>query len=67
MQKKRKSSSLSYEVLRFFVDFLQQYISRLGFLDGKRGFLMVIIPGQYAIHKYAAPWSLNQPQKKPPE
>lgn len=58
--KKKKRTSLSYAVLRFFVDFLQQYIFRLGFLDGKRGFLMAIILGQYAFHKYAALWSINQ-------
>lgn len=58
--KKGKTTSLSFAVLRFFMDFLQQYIFRLGFLDGKRGFLMAIILGQYAFHKYAALWALNQ-------
>ncbi|MDO6693010.1 glycosyltransferase family 2 protein [Aliiglaciecola sp. 3_MG-2023] len=58
--KKNKKSSLSFAVLRFFVDFLQQYLFRLGFLDGKRGFLMAVILGQYGFHKYAALWALNQ-------
>lgn len=62
--KKNKRTSLTYAVLRFFVDFIQQYIFRLGFLDGKRGFLMALILGQYAFHKYAALWSINQ---QPPE
>lgn len=60
--KKNKRTSLSYAALRFFVDFTQQYIFRLGFLDGKRGFLMAMILGQYAFHKYAALWSINQQQ-----
>jgi (heptosyl)LPS beta-1,4-glucosyltransferase len=59
-RKKGKKASLSFAVLRFFVDFLQQYIFRLGILDGKRGFLMAIMLGQYAFHKYAALWSLQQ-------
>ncbi|XOV78843.1 MAG: glycosyltransferase family 2 protein [Aestuariibacter sp.] len=62
--KKNKRTSLSYAVLRFFVDFTQQYIFRLGFLDGKRGFLMAVILGQYAFHKYAALWSINQQQSE---
>ncbi len=64
-RKKGKKSSLSFAVLRFFVDFTQQYIFRLGFLDGKRGFLMAIILGQYAFHKYAALWSIEQQEKHP--
>ena len=40
--------------LRFFTDFIQQYVLRLGFLDGWRGLLMAIVLGQYAFHKYAA-------------
>lgn len=62
--KKNKRTSLSYAMLRFFVDFTQQYIFRLGFLDGKRGFLMAVILGQYAFHKYAALWSINQQQSE---
>ncbi|WP_086933286.1 glycosyltransferase family 2 protein [Agarilytica rhodophyticola] len=49
-----KRSSIKMAVIRFFLDFLQQYILRLGFLDGWRGFLMAVILGQYAFHKYAA-------------
>lgn len=46
--------SVAYASLRFFTDFLQQYLFRLCFLDGWRGFLMSVILGQYAFHKYAA-------------
>jgi glycosyltransferase involved in cell wall biosynthesis len=49
-----KRGSLAYASLRFFTDFLQQYIFRLGLLDGWRGFLMAVMLGQYAFHKYAA-------------
>ncbi len=47
-------SGLRYACLRFFTDFVQQYVLRLGFLDGRRGFLIAIVLGQYAFHKYAA-------------
>lgn len=46
--------SVAYATLRFFTDFLQQYLLRLCILDGWRGFLMSVILGQYAFHKYAA-------------
>jgi glycosyltransferase involved in cell wall biosynthesis len=49
-----KRGSLVYASLRFFTDFLQQYLFRLGLLDGWRGFLMAVMLGQYAFHKYAA-------------
>ena len=58
--KKGKRTSLGFAIFRFFVDFIQQYVFRLGFLDGKRGFMMALILGQYAFHKYAALWSLQQ-------
>lgn len=49
-----KKSSMSYAIVRFFTDFVQQYVLRLGFLDGWRGLLMAMVLGQYAFHKYAA-------------
>ena len=58
--KKGKKTSISYALLRSFTDFLQQYIFRLGFLDGSRGLLMAVILGQYAFHKYAALWQMHQ-------
>lgn len=51
---KGKRTSIRYACLRFFTDFTQQYLLRLGCLDGWRGFLMAIVIGQYAFHKYAA-------------
>ncbi|MCW8093463.1 glycosyltransferase family 2 protein [Alteromonas sp. ASW11-130] len=62
--KKGKRASLPYAVFRFFTDFLQQYILRGGFLDGSRGFMMALILGQYAFHKYAALWALNSQTKQ---
>jgi hypothetical protein len=56
---------LAFATLRFFVDFLQQYVFRGGFLDGQRGFLMAVVLGQYAFHKYAALWVMDQ-QDHPP-
>jgi glycosyltransferase involved in cell wall biosynthesis len=55
-----KRGSLAYASLRFFTDFLQQYIFRLGLLDGWRGFLMAVMLGQYAFHKYAALRSMRE-------
>ena len=55
-----KSSNLIYAYLRLVTDFLQQYVLRLGFLDGWRGLLMAGVLGQYAFHKYACLWSMNQ-------
>lgn len=49
-----KRSNIGIAVVRFFTDFIQQYVLRLGFLDGWRGLLMAMILGQYAFHKYAA-------------
>lgn len=62
--KKGKAGHLSFAILRMFVDFFQQYVLRLGFLDGKRGLLMAIILSQYAFHKYAALWSMQQESQK---
>lgn len=49
-----KRSSVAYAGLRFVTDFTQQYLLRLGFLDGWRGFLMAMVLAQYAFNKYAA-------------
>lgn len=49
-----KKGSLTYACFRFFTDFFQQYLLRLCILDGWRGFLMSVMLGQYAFHKYAA-------------
>ena len=54
-----KSASITYALFRSVVDFLHQYVFRLGFLDGQRGLLMAMILSQYAFHKYAALWTLS--------
>lgn len=55
-----QTAGLAYASLRFFTDFLQQYLLRLCILDGWRGFLMSVILGQYAFHKYAALRTLHE-------
>lgn len=57
-----KTGSLPYAALRFVTDFLQQYVLRGGFLDGKQGFFMAMVLGQYAFHKYAALAALQMQQ-----
>lgn len=59
--KNGKGSSIGYAFLRAIVDFLQQYVIRLGFLDGSRGLLMAMVLSQYAFHKYACLWTLTDP------
>ena len=60
-----RKSSILYAFARGIVDFLQQYVIRGGFLDGQRGLLMAVILSQYAFHKYAALWTLDQtPQQE---
>ncbi|MEY2777746.1 MAG: hypothetical protein RLY30_1844, partial [Pseudomonadota bacterium] len=68
VQKHAKASrgSLVFATFRFFVDFLQQYLIRGGFLDGQRGFLMAVVLGQYAFHKYAALWVMDQQDGEKP-
>ena len=58
-----KKSSLAYAMLRLSTDFIHHYIFRLGLLDGWRGLLMAVVLAQYAFHKYACLWALNQTKK----
>ena len=60
---KGKTSTVYYACLRFFTDFLQQYFLQRGFMDGWRGFLMAILLGEYAFHKYAALAELTVKEK----
>lgn len=46
--------SLGFAAVRFFVDFIHQYVFRLSVLDGWRGALISLVLAQYAFHKYAA-------------
>jgi glycosyltransferase involved in cell wall biosynthesis len=49
-----RRGTLALATLRFFTDFFHQFLLRGGFIDGWRGFLMAVLLGQYAFHKYAA-------------
>lgn len=60
---KGKRTSLLFACLRFVTDFIQQYVFRLGCLDGKQGFMMALILAQYGFHKYAALWAMQQSTK----
>ena len=62
-EKGKRANGIGFAVVRFFVDFLQQYIIRGGILDGPQGFLMALVLGQYAFHKYAALWDLTLKEK----
>lgn len=62
---KGKRSSMPYACLRFFTDFIMQFVIRGGFLDGWRGLLMAIILGQYAFNKYAGLVALQADAKYP--
>ena len=59
-RKANRKTSVLFAFFRSIVDFIHQYIFRGGFLDGQRGLMMAVILSQYAFHKYAALWSLNQ-------
>lgn len=57
---KGKRTSLGFACLRLLIDFMQQYILRMGILDGKVGLLMAIILAQYGFNKYAALWAMSR-------
>lgn len=61
-----KRSSMTYAALRLITDFIQQYVLRLGFLDGWRGFLMAVVLAQYAFNKYAGLVILQRSQDHRP-
>ncbi len=58
-----KRSRMSFALLRFVTDFIQQFVVRGGFLDGWRGLLMALVLAQYAFHKYAALVALQAEQE----
>jgi (heptosyl)LPS beta-1,4-glucosyltransferase len=51
-----KKTSLTGAVLHTFACFLRMYIFRLGFLDGKQGFLLALLLSQSTFAKYAELW-----------
>ncbi len=54
----RKKGGLFGATLRGILVFLQVYIVRGGFLDGRVGFLMAVMYSQGAFNKYAGLWTL---------
>ena len=60
---KKKGGGLFGAILRGILVFIQVYIIRAGFLDGKVGFLMAVIYSQVAFNKYAGLWSLYRSDK----
>lgn len=53
---KGKSSSLLQGVTHGIACFLKMYVFRLGFLDGKQGFLLAILSAHSTFAKYADLW-----------
>lgn len=60
-----RRASLWYASARFLFDFFVQYIVRLSFLDGGRGFIVSVLLGRYAFDKYAALWTLKATGTRP--
>ena len=56
----RKGGGLVIALLRSIWTFFLVYIIRLGFLDGRVGFLMAMIYSQNTFNKYAGLWTLRQ-------
>ena len=56
----RKGGGLFLALLRAIWTFFVVYVIRLGFLDGRVGFLMAMIYGQNSFNKYAGLWTLRQ-------
>ncbi|RYY04818.1 MAG: glycosyltransferase family 2 protein [Gammaproteobacteria bacterium] len=52
-----RKTSLTSASLHAFACFLRMYIFRLGFLDGKQGFLLALLLSQSTFAKYAELWN----------
>ncbi|OEF29476.1 glycosyltransferase family 2 protein [Vibrio rumoiensis] len=52
----KKKSSLSTALLHAFASFLKMYVFRLGFLDGRRGFILAWLTMNNTFSKYADLW-----------
>lgn len=59
MFKKGKKGTLSGSFLRAIWKFLDMYFIKLGFLDGKAGFVLCFNSGMGVFWKYAKLWELN--------
>lgn len=62
-----KKATLLQGVLHGMGCFLRMYIFRLGFLDGKQGFLLALLSGHSTFAKYAALWVKGQPRSSSSE
>jgi glycosyltransferase involved in cell wall biosynthesis len=62
--KGRRGFSLMNIVLRPKLTFLYNYFFRLGFLDGREGFLLHFYHAIYVSWKYAKAWELSRDQKQ---
>ena len=63
-QEKGKSSSLFQGINHGIACFLKMYVFRLGFLDGKQGFLLALLSAHSTFAKYADLWIRSQQEKK---
>ncbi|GGY78661.1 glycosyl transferase [Cellvibrio zantedeschiae] len=54
-----KKTFLTSAVLHALACFLRMYVFRLGFLDGKQGFLLALLLSQSTFSKYAELWQLT--------
>ncbi|RYZ86277.1 MAG: glycosyltransferase family 2 protein [Moraxellaceae bacterium] len=59
-----KKTSLTAAALHALACFLRMYIFRLGFLDGKQGFLLALLLSQSTFSKYAELWQLTNTQNE---
>jgi len=58
--KKGKKSSIAFSLLSSFYKFFKTYIIRLGFLDGKEGFVLSIMSSYSNLLKYLKLWQINK-------
>lgn len=59
-----RKTSLTSAVLHALACFLRMYIFRLGFLDGKQGFLLALLLSQSTFAKYAELWQVSFTQDR---
>ncbi|MEF1205725.1 glycosyltransferase family 2 protein [Photobacterium damselae] len=59
----RKKSSISTALLHAFASFLKMYVIRLGFLDGRRGFIIAWLTMHSTFVKYTDLWLREQQDK----
>ncbi len=62
-QKRGKKSSISQGIVHALACFIKMYISKVGFLDGKQGFLLSLLSAHSTFVKYADLWVREQEQK----